>query len=141
MGRKMPKILSLSIIVIISWGIWGVLVKVATQRIGMQTIGWVTIVSGIILILYLILSKKLVELNLDKIGITCSILSGIFASIGVITFYTLLKDYKASLVIPLTSLYPGVVVILSILILGEKITLIQILGIICALIACYLLSL
>ncbi len=65
---------------------------------------------------------------------------GILFGLGTVTFIMALKLKPASLVVPLTALYPLVTVVLSMLVLNETITLKSALGIVFAVIAVILLA-
>lgn len=136
----MNELLFLGLIVILLWGIWGFAAKVAISDIGLQAIFWVSVISDILIVVYLLISNQFFPLRLEEKGIMYSIISGITGGIAIILFYILLKKYQASIVLPLTSLYPVVVVILGILILKEKITYLNGVGVVLALISIYLLS-
>ena len=69
-----------------------------------------------------------------------ALLAGLFGGLGYIFFIKALEKGEASIVIPLTALYPAVTVILAFLILGEKISIYQVIGVILALIAIILIS-
>jgi transporter family protein len=58
----------------------------------------------------------------------------------VIIFYTVLKQAPASVVIPVSTLYVLVTVVLSYLFLGEAITIKQLAGIVLGLVSIYLLT-
>ncbi len=136
----MNELLFLGLIVILLWGIWGFAAKVAISDIGLQAIFWISVISDILIVVYLLISNQFFPLRLEERGIMYSIISGITGGIAIILFYILLKKYQASIVLPLTSLYPVVVVILGILILKEKITYLNGIGVVLALISIYLLS-
>jgi uncharacterized membrane protein len=67
-------------------------------------------------------------------------LSGIVGGISVIIFYAVLKVAAANVVIPLSTLYVFVTVVLSYFFLGETMTLKHLLGIILGFIAVFLLT-
>jgi len=73
-------------------------------------------------------------------GSLLAIVAGVFGGLGYIAFLRALEDGKASLVVPLTALYPAVIVVLAYLITREPISLLQLLGVILALIAAVLIS-
>lgn len=137
---KMNELLLLGLLVILLWGIWGFSAKVAISDIGLQAMFWIALISDIFIVLYLVLSNQFFPLRMEEKGIIYSITAGITGGIAIIFFYILLKKYQASIVLPLTSLYPIVVVILGILILKEKITYLNGIGVVLALISIYLLS-
>lgn len=136
----MNELLLLGLMVILLWGIWGFAAKIAISDIGLQAMFWITLISDIFIVLYLLLSNQFFPLRLEEKGMIYSVIAGFGGGIAIVLFYILLKKYQASIVIPLTSLYPVVVVLLGILILKEKITYFNGIGVILALIAIYLLS-
>ena len=73
-------------------------------------------------------------------GITLGIVSGILNGTGIILFNYAIQRGKASIVAPISSLGAGVAVILAVIILSEKLTLIQTVGIVLGLISVVLLS-
>jgi transporter family protein len=73
-------------------------------------------------------------------GITFAALGGVGAALGTVCFYLLLARQRASLAVPMTSLYPALTVILSVLFLKEQLNGLHVLGILFALAAVALLS-
>jgi transporter family protein len=66
---------------------------------------------------------------------------GISGAIALVAFYILLTKKEASVVVPLTALYPALAAILAIVFLKESLTLVKAVGIILSAIALVLLSL
>ena len=91
-----------------------------------------------IVIGYLIYSKT--QLDTNTTGMSIAIFSGLISTMGVILFYFTLSKTKASILVPLTALYPVVTIVLSLIFLKEKITLVQGAGIVLAIVASVLLS-
>jgi len=73
-------------------------------------------------------------------GFHYALVGGTAGSLALIAFYSALGVGKASVVVPLTALYPAVTLVLSRLLLKEEITMSQSLGIAFALIAILLIS-
>jgi len=69
-----------------------------------------------------------------------ALVAGVFGGAGYIFFVKALEHGKASVVIPLTALYPAVTAIIALIILREKISLYQGIGIVLAIAAAILLS-
>lgn len=67
-------------------------------------------------------------------------LFGILWGIGTVTFIVALKHRPASIVVPLTALYPLTTALLAVFFLGEAITLKTAAGILCAILAAVLLG-
>ncbi len=131
--------LILSFCTLIGWGLWGVFIKIASK-----TLEWYQtfiLGTGVSIIFSIILySTYKPDINIVNKGSLFAILSTIVSSIAFITFYLAMQKKSASIIVPLTSLYPAVTVILSFLFLKEKITLSQFIGIIFAIIAVVLIS-
>lgn len=134
--------LILSIITLVLWGVWALLAKQILNYVNwkeyliVESIGTIPI----ILITYFLFRSSII-IDLQNRGIQLAIVSGILVSISYIVFYSAISSGKISVIVPLTSLYPLVTVILSFLLLKEKITLIQGIGIFLGLISIILLSL
>ncbi|MDX9788529.1 MAG: EamA family transporter [Desulfobacterales bacterium] len=67
-------------------------------------------------------------------------LFGILWGVGTVTFIVALKYKPASIVVPLTALYPLITALLAVIFLGEAITLKTSAGIVCAIMAAILLG-
>ena len=68
-------------------------------------------------------------------------LAGLLCALGCLGLFAAMKSGgKASIVGPFSALYPLVVVVLSPLVLHESVTLLQLIGVLCALTAVVLLS-
>ena len=129
------------ILILLAWGLWGFFGKYALKFISPTSlILWESIGS---VIFYLVISAVLFlnyKFETNATGITMSILTAFFGVIGIIIFFLALSKTKSSILVPLTALYPVVTIILSFVFLKEKVTLMQGIGIILAVIASVLLS-
>ena len=130
--------LFLSLAVIFCWGLWGFFSKLAVVKVGagMATI-WNSIFS-VFVILVLLYSKF--SFKMDFSGGLLLFLGAASSAVGGILFYRLISAHPASIIISLTSLYPLITIVLSLLFLHEGITLRQALGIVFAMIAVFLLG-
>ncbi len=130
------------ILILLAWGLWGFFGKYALKFINpvslilYETIG--AIIFQIIVLAFLFYSKYKFDTN--NTGISIAMLVALFGVIGTILFFFTLSKTKASVLVPLTALYPVVTVLLSIIFLKEKVTLAQGIGIVLAIIASVLLS-
>ena len=115
-------ILLWSLTVILFWGVNGFVTKWASERIGMQVLMWRVIIQMAVGFSYLGATGTLSRLQRDRYGVLVAILAGIAGSFGMVGYYFLINRYQASRVIPLTSLYPLVTVLLSVVFLREKLT-------------------
>jgi transporter family protein len=129
-----------SLISLFMWGLWGIFGKMATS----YGLDWkqITVVSAItsmpiILLIYLIFRPSI---DFKNPGIPYALLTGM-TIIGSFTFYMALSQGKASVVVPLTALYPVITALLAFLLLKESITYTQVFGILLAVLSISLLSL
>lgn len=130
-----------SLLSIIFWGISGFFMKLGTNYIDPK-LGFLYQMLGAFLVSVftaLFLISNIFNLT-NKLGFLYPFLAGLTGGIG--TFF-LLKAYEKgnlSIVTVLTALYPIVTILLAFLILKEKITLLQAIGLILSLVAIILLS-
>ena len=130
----------LSLSTIILWGFWGFLPKLTTRYISPNSALVYQVVGVVIVgIFALILVQFKPETN--PRGILLGIITGIAAYSGVLAFLYAISKYKASVVIPMTALYPLVAIILSYFFLHESITVKQCIGIFLAIVAIVLFTL
>ncbi len=138
--KLLPKWLFYALFALLWWGIFGFLGKVGSDRISpaqMQiffTIGMVPVA----IVCSIRLNFKIIT---NKLGVSYAFLMGIFAGLGTLAFFGAMKSGKASLVAPVTSLYPALTVGLALIVLKEKLNKVQILGVFLAIASIVILSL
>jgi bacterial/archaeal transporter family protein len=126
-------------ITLISWGIVGLLQKLSTNYISAES-SLIWLVVGFLLMEPLLYPGSAV-FHYSAWNLTWALLSGVLNALGAWALFAALKSGgKASIVAPLTALYPLVVIILVPFVLHESITKLQLAGVGCALIAVVLLS-
>lgn len=123
------------------WGLWAFFAKIASDKIGVQASLWDSITLIFAIIIYLGLTKELSNLKADKFGITMALLAGLCAGVASVFFFIVIQKKPAGIVITLSSLYPIITILLSLVFLKENLTLNKILGFIFAFIAIFLLNL
>jgi transporter family protein len=128
-----------ALVTLLSWGIVGLLQKLSTNHLSAEwALVWLA-VGFFILEPWLYPGRIL--FTYSGRGLTWALLSGVFNALGAWALLAALKSGgKASIVAPFTALYPIVVVFLAPFVLHESITLLQAVGIVCALVAAVLLS-
>lgn len=132
-----------SLIGLILWGFWGYTSKLAANEVEWKysiiffTLG--VALSTLILNIALI-KNSFMSLTILNKGSFYALISGVTCLLGVAAVYIALEKGKASLVIPFTALYPLITILLSVILLKEKIGLTQGFGIILAIIAIFLMS-
>jgi transporter family protein len=131
-----------SLLTILLWGAWGAVSKVASDGIDANT-NQVYFTLGLLpLILVILRSPRLKGGEQRKIGIRWAFITGILGGTGNIAFFqALVIGGKASIVIPVTALFPVVTVILATTLLHERMGTAQKIGLVLALVAIYILSL
>ena len=65
-------------------------------------------------------------------GLWLAVLSAVIGSLGLLTYYLALERGKASLVGPVVSVYPAIVALLSVALLSERLSGVQVAGIVLA---------
>ena len=130
----------LCIVTIISWGLWGLFNKFA-----LNNLHWTEVYFASNLALFvasvLIWASQKPSISVGSAGFNYAIVAGVMMALGAVAFYVALQTGKAMVVVPLTSLYPVVTIMLSYLILHEQISLTKGLGIVLAVVALVLMAL
>jgi transporter family protein len=122
------------------WGVWGVVVKLATQEIGMQALIWGQLGAFGVFPFYFLIFKEMLPLELKAGTIALSVVAGALGVLGTMVFYLLLRAAPASVVVPISALYPVVTVVLAYIFLHEQLSITRIAGVVFALAAIWLLS-
>ncbi len=132
--------LILSIFVIVFWELWSFLVKLASNHLDWYQI---FVVSNTVFLAFTVLVYFWFRPQLAGEPLAAWIYAaaaGATGALGTILFYLALKCGKASIVVPLSALYPVVAVALSLLLLHETLSFKQALGVVLAIIAILLIS-
>jgi transporter family protein len=138
----MPRWLAFSLLTILVWGSWGAVSKVAADGVDANT-NQILFTFGL---LPLILIAWRSPRNSGggagrRAGIAWAFFTGILGGTGNIAFFHALSmGGKASIVSPVTALFPLVTVLLAVTFLHEKLGTAQQAGLVLALVAIYLLS-
>lgn len=138
----MPRWLAFSLLTILVWGAWGAVSKLASDGVDANT-NQVFFTFGLLpLILIVWRSPRNAAGGAGRrVGIAWAFLTGILGGTGNIAFFhALVLGGKASIVSPVTALFPIVTVALAVLFLHERIGTAQKIGLVLALAAIYLLS-
>ena len=122
------------------WGVWGIIVKLVTKEIGMQALVWGQLGAFGVFPFYFLIFKEMLPLELNLGTITLSVVAGTLGVLGTMVFYILLRAAPASVVVPISALYPVITVVLAYFFLHEQLSLTRIAGVVCALAAIWLLT-
>lgn len=128
-----------AVVTLLTWGIVGLLQKLSTNYISAES-ALIWLVVGYMLLEPLFYPGKAV-FHYSRWNLAWALLSGVLNALGAWALFAAMKSGgKASIVAPLTALYPLVVIVLVPFVLHEVITRVQIVGVLCSLIAVVLLS-
>lgn len=122
------------------WGIWGFIAKLTTARgVHPLALSAISSVTGATLTW---VAVYFVQPPLERTtpNLTFALITGLFGSLEGIAFFFALGHGRASIVVPLSSLYPAITILLGLIFLGERPSVTQGIGIILAMIASLLLG-
>ena len=128
-----------AVVTLLAWGIVGLLQKLSTNHISAEsTLIW--LVVGYVLLEPAFYPGRTI-FGYSKSNIAWALLGGLLNTLGAWALFAALKcGGKASVVVPLTALYPLPAILLVPLVFHESITLLQVIGILCSLVAVVFLS-
>ncbi len=137
----MPAWLAYSVLTILFWGAWGLVSKIASGGVDANTNQIFYTLGLLPLILIVLRSPRLKQGTGRRAGIRWAFITGILGGTGNIAFFhALVVGGKASIVVPVTALFPVVTVVLAVIFLRERLSNPQKLGFCLAIVAIYLLS-
>jgi transporter family protein len=138
-GWRTPTWLWFGLLGISLWGLWGFLSKIGADSaspLQMQilfTLGMLPVAGAMLL-------QTRAKLDRNLGGITYGLLCGIATSAGTLGYYAALRHQSASVVTPVTGLFPVLTVVLAFLLLRERLNRVQITGMVLALASVVILS-
>jgi uncharacterized membrane protein len=133
--------LRFSLISMLAYGVWGAVSSMASQSVSAVTLQIVSTLGLLPVALVLAFSTNIHLGSNRKRGILIATATGVIGGAGNLTLYQALRlGGEASVVFPLTGMYPLVTIVLARLLLKETLNRIQMLGIGLALVAIYLFS-
>jgi transporter family protein len=143
--RRLPTWLIWSLATIVLWGTWGLVSKIASAGIDAyvnQLLYTVGLVPLLVFVAWTVSKRSQgVKREGQHKGIFWAFLTGILGGLGNLAFFqALVKGGKASVVAPVTALFPVVTVLLALVFLKERLGRVQWLGLALAFVAIYLLS-
>ena len=128
-----------SVVTVVAWGIVGLLQKLSTNHLSAES-SLIWLVVGFVAMEPLFYPGRAV-FHYSTWNLAAALASGTLNALGAWALFAALKSGgKASIVSPLTALYPLVVILLVPFVLHESITKMQLAGVASALVAVVLLS-
>ncbi len=121
------------------WGVWGVVAKLISEEVSPYMNHFLFTVGMLFTLPFVV--RKCTKATFKIKGLLWGCIAGCFAIAGnIAVFYAFSKGGQASVVIPVTNLYPLVTIIIAIIAFKEKLNLINIVGILLSVPAILLLS-
>jgi len=127
------------VLCLLFWGLWGFVLKLAYSNLSWTETYFLSTLASFIVMLLVVSYYRGIPSSLNT-SMATALVAGVFGGAGYIFFVKALEHGKASVVIPLTALYPAVTAIIALIVLREKISLYQGIGIVLAIAAAILLS-
>jgi transporter family protein len=142
---RLPKWLLWSLVTIVLWGTWGLVSKVASAGMDAyvnQLLYTAGLAPLLVFVAWTVHRRRGVEKHNGRaIGVFWAFLTGILGGVGNIFFFqAMVAGGKASVVAPVTALFPMITVLLALTFLHERLGRRQWLGLALAFVAIYLLS-
>jgi transporter family protein len=149
--RKLPLWLIWSLVTIVLWGTWGLVSKIASG--GMDAyVNQLLYTAGLAPLLAFVAwtvwkrsqtegGESAEKRKARRVGVFWAFLTGILGGVGNLAFFqAMVVGGKASVVSPVTALFPMVTVLLALIFLHERLGKVQWAGLALAFVAIYLLS-
>ncbi len=129
----------LSFVVLLCWGVLAIFQKLAMNRISAApALAWT---AGGMALLQIFFLPNILAVHYPAASVGWALLNGVFNGLGILFLLTAMRSGgKASIVEPLSALYPVLVVLLAPFILHESISTVHAAGVLCAAISGILLS-
>ncbi len=126
-----PRWFWLALLALLCWGVWGLLAKICSGRMTAQALQ-ILFVAGMLPTVLAASWRAGFAIQRDARGVVYGILNGVLATFGMLAFYVAMARGKASVVGPVTALFPLFTVLGSVLFLKEKLNWMQGCGILLA---------
>jgi bacterial/archaeal transporter family protein len=124
---------------LLSFGLWGFFTKLAVVHIDSKSALIYQTLGVLIIGIFAFFSMNF-KLEADAKGISYAVLTGITYGLGCLFYFVAASRGKIITVVTLTALYPLITILLAYLLLKEGVTLKQVIGIILALGAIFLMA-
>ncbi len=139
METALPAWLIYCILTLLLWGLWAFLPRLATRTLDTTSTLFFQ-QMGALLATLCVLATAGFRIKPEMKGISWAMLTGMLGVFGLLCFLQAVTRYRLSVVVMVTALYPLITVGLSVLILREKLTALQWLGVALAMAAILLMS-
>jgi bacterial/archaeal transporter family protein len=128
-----------AVMTLLAWGLWGFFSKLASNHTRpRQTLLFQAV--GVVAFALVVLCFERFHVDWSPAGFGWSAVAGLINFVGFLTFFAAVEKGKVSTVITLSSLYPVITILLSVVFLHERISRREGIGIVLALAAGWLLA-
>lgn len=129
-----------SICALIIWGFWGFFPKLASENMSPKSVSVYQAIGSLVVTLLLLVSMKF-KIDFNGKGVSFAILSGVAGTLGSVFYNIAAKNGRISVVVVVTAMYPIVTILLSVLLLNEKVSLKEVAGMVLAVSSILMISL
>ena len=137
--RSFPAWLPYALLVLVGWGIWGLVQKPLTDETDVWSVAFLQFAVTLTWGLGFALARRQ-TLDPRTPGTKFAISAGFCAYSGSLAFLLAIDRASASLVVPMTAMYPVVTIILGVALLNERLTMSHKVGVVLSLAAISFLS-
>ncbi len=134
-----PAWLLYALLCILSWGVWGGLAKLGSDKMTPTQVQVLFTIGMFPVVLAALIQLKW-KVDGDRLGVTYGVLNGVFTGLGLLAYYAAMARGKASIVGPVTALFPLLTVVLALVLLKERMNKVQTAGVFVALASIFILS-
>ena len=137
--RKLPIWLGYALLCGFWWGLWGFLSKIGSATaspLQMQILFTLGMIPVAVAMLFAMRGK----VDRDRVGVSYGLLCGIVTGLGTLGYFAALRVQDASVVTPITGVFPALTVVLAFVVLRERLNRVQIGGMLLALASILILS-
>lgn len=127
----MPAWLSFALLSTLFWGVWAFLVKIGTGSLSPEQLQFL-FVAGMLPLVLAAAARERFRIQTDRRGVCFGLLNGILATLGMVAFYIAMERGKASVVGPVTALFPLFTVAGAVIFLRERLNRVQVMGMVLA---------
>jgi transporter family protein len=124
---------------LVLYGLWGFFPKLTVAYLDSRSAMIYYILGGLLVGLVVLATLK-IQPAFHPRGVVFAILTGVFGFAGTLCFFAAASRGRISLVVSITALYPLITILLAVIFLKEPLTIKQLTGMVCALVAILLLS-
>ena len=124
-----------SILCVLCWGAWALASKLGSREIPPQAMQFIFTIGTLPVAAALLIARR-GKLEKSGKGISYAVLNGVLAGVGGLTLFAAYHtNSNTSVITTATALYPMITVVLAVLILRERLTLVQMVGLVFAALA------